>query len=79
MIISFLFRTGEIEEEAVAHEGGKASRAIYLKNGNRNGISQLMIITLDRLFEFCDLCRWKGPRIRPNSNIPSRRGQAMQI
>jgi len=26
-------RTGEIEEEAVAHEGGKASRAIYLKNG----------------------------------------------
>ena len=33
MIISFLFRTGEIEEEAVAHEGGKASRAIYLKNG----------------------------------------------
>lgn len=33
MIISILFRTGEIEEEAVAHEGGKASRAIYLKNG----------------------------------------------
>ncbi len=27
------FRTGEIEEEAVAHEGNKASRAIFLKNG----------------------------------------------
>ena len=27
------FRTGEIEEEAVAHEGNKAARAIYLKNG----------------------------------------------
>jgi len=26
-------RTGEIEEEAIAHEGNKASRAIYLKNG----------------------------------------------
>ncbi|TRY70535.1 hypothetical protein TCAL_12629 [Tigriopus californicus] len=26
-------RTGEIEEEAVAHEGNKAARAIYLKNG----------------------------------------------
>jgi len=26
-------RTGEVEEEAVAHEGNKASRAIYLKNG----------------------------------------------
>jgi len=26
-------RTGEIEEEAVAHEGNKASRAIFLKNG----------------------------------------------
>lgn len=26
-------RSGEIEEEAVAHEGNKASRAIYLKNG----------------------------------------------
>ena len=27
------FRTGEIEEEAIAHEGNKASRAIFLKNG----------------------------------------------
>ena len=26
-------RTGEIEEEAVAHEGNKAARAIFLKNG----------------------------------------------
>ena len=26
-------RSGEIEEEALAHEGNKASRAIYLKNG----------------------------------------------
>jgi hypothetical protein len=26
-------RSGEIEEEAIAHEGGKPSRAIYLKNG----------------------------------------------
>jgi len=26
-------RTGEVEEEAIAHEGNKASRAIYLKNG----------------------------------------------
>jgi len=26
-------RTGEIEEEAIAHEGNKASRAIFLKNG----------------------------------------------
>lgn len=26
-------RTGNIEEEAIAHEGNKASRAIYLKNG----------------------------------------------
>lgn len=26
-------RTGEVEEEAVAHEGNKASRAIFLKNG----------------------------------------------
>lgn len=26
-------RTGEIEEEAVAHEGSKGARAIYLKNG----------------------------------------------
>ena len=30
---SFSFRTGDIEEEAVAHEGNKASRAIFLKNG----------------------------------------------
>ena len=29
----FSFRTGDIEEEAVAHEGNKASRAIFLKNG----------------------------------------------
>ena len=27
------FRTGEVEEEAVAHEGNKAARAIFLKNG----------------------------------------------
>ena len=27
------FRSGEVEEEAIAHEGNKASRAIYLKNG----------------------------------------------
>jgi len=26
-------RTGEIEEEAIAHEGSKGARAIYLKNG----------------------------------------------
>lgn len=26
-------RSGEVEEEAIAHEGNKASRAIYLKNG----------------------------------------------
>ena len=26
-------RTGEIEEEAIAHEGNKAARAIFLKNG----------------------------------------------
>jgi coronin-1B/1C/6 len=26
-------RSGEVEEEALAHEGNKASRAIYLKNG----------------------------------------------
>lgn len=26
-------RTGDIEEEAIAHEGNKASRAIFLKNG----------------------------------------------
>jgi coronin-1B/1C/6 len=26
-------RTGEVEEEAVAHEGNKAARAIFLKNG----------------------------------------------
>ena len=33
-LIRFYFhRTGEVEEEAVAHEGNKASRAIYLKNG----------------------------------------------
>ena len=32
-IFSFSFRTGDIEEEAVAHEGNKASRAIFLKNG----------------------------------------------
>jgi coronin-1B/1C/6 len=29
----FIFFSGEIEEEALAHEGNKASRAIYLKNG----------------------------------------------
>ena len=29
----FFLRTGDIEEEAVAHEGNKASRAIFLKNG----------------------------------------------
>ena len=29
----FVFFSGEIEEEALAHEGNKASRAIYLKNG----------------------------------------------
>ena len=28
-----IFRTGEIEEEAIAHEGNKAARAIFLKNG----------------------------------------------
>ena len=26
-------RSGEIEEEAIAHEGSKPSRALYLKNG----------------------------------------------
>jgi coronin-1B/1C/6 len=26
-------RSGEVEEEALAHDGNKASRAIYLKNG----------------------------------------------
>lgn len=26
-------RSGQVEEEAIAHEGNKASRAIYLKNG----------------------------------------------
>ena len=30
---NFHFRTGEVEEEAIAHEGNKAARAIYLKNG----------------------------------------------
>jgi coronin-1B/1C/6 len=29
----FFVFSGEIEEEALAHEGNKASRAIYLKNG----------------------------------------------
>ena len=28
----FFCRTGEIEEEAIAHEGSKGARAIYLKN-----------------------------------------------
>ena len=33
-ILNVLFsRTGEIEEEAIAHEGNKAARAIFLKNG----------------------------------------------
>ena len=26
-------RTGNVEEEALAHEGSKGARAIYLKNG----------------------------------------------
>ena len=33
MFDKIFYRSGEIEEEAVAHEGNKASRAIYLKNG----------------------------------------------
>ena len=28
-----MLRTGDIEEEAIAHEGSKGARAIYLKNG----------------------------------------------
>ena len=33
MLLILSFRTGEVEEEAVAHEGNKAARAIFLKNG----------------------------------------------
>ena len=48
----FFCRTGEIEEEAIAHEGSKGARAIYLKNG--------LVFTTDRsLSVYCAIFKVK--------------------